>query len=120
MVKMTETAKAYRGTMVNDAVVTMQSHVPTKGQAMMSTQAAIEIHSVLRVSNALARSLVRASSGSTWNLLNSRGPVEKCMKDNGIDTRNVHEVVLVGGFVHAPRSSTWTTSETQWAPLKSA
>ena len=28
---------------------------------------------------------------------NSMGPVEKCLRDYGIDKRDVHEVVLVGG-----------------------
>merc|ERR1712212_1400338 len=28
---------------------------------------------------------------------NSMGPVEKCLRDSGIDKRNVHEVVMVGG-----------------------
>eukprot|EP00972_Heterocapsa_arctica_P104760 15438925-Heterocapsa_arctica.AAC.1 len=39
------------------------------------------------------------------------GPVEKCMRDSGIDKKNVHEVVLVGGSTQfddqgvLPRSS---------------
>ena len=28
---------------------------------------------------------------------NSMGPVEKCLRDSGIDKRNVHDIVLVGG-----------------------
>merc|ERR1711953_433880 len=28
---------------------------------------------------------------------NSMGPVEKCMRDGGVDKKNIHEVVLVGG-----------------------
>ena len=28
---------------------------------------------------------------------NSMGPTEKCLSDSGIDERNVHDVVLVGG-----------------------
>merc|ERR1712241_85628 len=31
------------------------------------------------------------------------GPVEKCLKDSGIDKRNVHEVVLVGGSTRIPK-----------------
>merc|ERR1712137_605234 len=31
------------------------------------------------------------------------GPVEKCMRDSGIDKRNVHEVVLVGGSTRIPK-----------------
>jgi len=34
---------------------------------------------------------------------NSMGPVEKCMRDSGIDKRNVHEVVLVGGSTRIPK-----------------
>merc|ERR1711977_429706 len=34
---------------------------------------------------------------------NSMGPVEKCLRDSGIDKRNVHEVVLVGGSTRIPR-----------------
>merc|ERR1712080_742338 len=33
----------------------------------------------------------------------SMGPVEKCMKDSGIDKRSVHEVVLVGGSTRIPK-----------------
>merc|ERR1719401_534133 len=31
------------------------------------------------------------------------GPVEKCLRDSGIDKRNVHEVVLVGGSTRIPK-----------------
>merc|ERR1712087_1026689 len=31
------------------------------------------------------------------------GPVEKCMRDSGIDKKNVHEVVLVGGSTRIPK-----------------
>jgi len=34
---------------------------------------------------------------------NSMGPVEKCMRDSGIDKRGVHEVVLVGGSTRIPK-----------------
>jgi L1 cell adhesion molecule like protein len=34
---------------------------------------------------------------------NSMGPVEKCLRDSGIDKRNVHEVVLVGGSTRIPK-----------------
>merc|ERR1719383_322007 len=33
---------------------------------------------------------------------NSMGPVEKCLRDSGIDKRNVHDVVLVGGSTRIP------------------
>merc|ERR1711977_584277 len=34
---------------------------------------------------------------------NSMGPVEKCLRDSGIDKRNVHEIVLVGGSTRIPK-----------------
>merc|ERR1712032_159452 len=34
---------------------------------------------------------------------NSMGPVEKCMRDSGIDNKNVHEIVLVGGSTRIPK-----------------
>ena len=34
---------------------------------------------------------------------NSMGPVEKCMRDSGIDKKSVHEVVLVGGSTRIPK-----------------
>ena len=33
---------------------------------------------------------------------NSMGPVEECLRDSGIDKRNVHDVVLVGGSTRIP------------------
>jgi len=34
---------------------------------------------------------------------NSMGPVEKCLRDSGIDKKNVHEVVMVGGSTRIPK-----------------
>lgn len=34
---------------------------------------------------------------------NSMGPVEKVLRDSGIDKKNVHEVVLVGGSTRIPK-----------------
>merc|ERR1711964_337842 len=31
------------------------------------------------------------------------GPVEKCLRDSGIDKKNVHEIVLVGGSTRIPK-----------------
>ena len=33
---------------------------------------------------------------------NSLGPVDKCLRDTGIDKRNGHDVVLVGGSTRIP------------------
>merc|ERR1712196_175891 len=33
-------------------------------------------------------------------------PVEKCLKDSGVDKKNVHEVVLVGGSTRVPKVQT--------------
>merc|ERR1711881_665617 len=34
---------------------------------------------------------------------NSMGPVEKCLKDSGIDKKSVHDLVLVGGSTRIPK-----------------
>ena len=34
---------------------------------------------------------------------NSMGPVEKCLRDSGIDKRNIHEIFLVGGSTRIPK-----------------
>jgi len=34
---------------------------------------------------------------------NSMGPVEKCLRDSGIDKKNVHEIVMVGGSTRIPK-----------------
>ena len=36
-------------------------------------------------------------------LRNSMGPVEKCLRDSGIDKKGVHEVGLVGGSTSIPK-----------------
>merc|ERR1712204_51401 len=37
---------------------------------------------------------------------NSMGPVEKCLRDSGVDKRGVNEVVLVGGSTRIPKVQT--------------
>jgi len=34
---------------------------------------------------------------------NSMTPVEKCLRDSGIDKRNIHEIVMVGGSTRIPK-----------------
>jgi len=34
---------------------------------------------------------------------NSMGPVEKCLRDSGIDKKNIHEIVMVGGSTRIPK-----------------
>ena len=34
---------------------------------------------------------------------NAMGPVEKALRDSGIDKKNVHEIVLVGGSTRIPK-----------------
>jgi L1 cell adhesion molecule like protein len=34
---------------------------------------------------------------------NSMGPVEKVLRDSGVDKKNVHEIVLVGGSTRIPK-----------------
>merc|ERR1719324_278149 len=64
-----------------------------------STQATIEIDSLFDgIDFSCTLSRARFEELNMDYFRNSMGPVEKCMKDSGIDKRNVHEVVLVGGF----------------------
>merc|ERR1719262_1115759 len=56
-----------------------------------STQAAIEIDSIFE--------------GMDY-FRNSMGPVEKVLRDSGIDKRSVHEIVLVGGSTRIPKVQT--------------
>merc|ERR1712125_314361 len=62
-----------------------------------STQATIEIDSLFDgIDFSCSLSRARFEELNMDYFRNSVGPVEKCMKDSGIDKRNVHEVVLVG------------------------
>merc|ERR1712072_207271 len=63
-----------------------------------STQATIEIDSLFEgVDFSCTISRARFEELNMDYFRNSMGPVEKCMRDSGIDKKNVHEVVLVGG-----------------------
>merc|ERR1712022_52163 len=63
-----------------------------------STQATIEIDSLFDgVDYTCSLSRARFEELCMDYFRNSMGPVEKCMRDSGIDKKNVHEVVLVGG-----------------------
>merc|ERR1712194_62504 len=69
-----------------------------------STQATIEIDSLFEgidYSSSLSRARFEELNMDYFR--NSMGPVEKCMRDSGIDKRNVHEVVLVGGSTRIPK-----------------
>merc|ERR1712139_196183 len=65
-----------------------------------STQATIEIDSLF---DGCDYSRARFEELNMDYFRNSMGPVEKCMRDSGIDKRNVHEVVLVGGSTRIPK-----------------
>merc|ERR1712028_212805 len=69
-----------------------------------STQATIEIDSLFEgVDYSCSLSRARFEELNMDYFRNSMGPVEKCMRDSGIDKKNVHEVVLVGGSTRIPK-----------------
>merc|ERR1739848_757100 len=69
-----------------------------------STQATIEIDSLFDgVDYTCSLSRARFEELNMDYFRNSMGPVEKCMRDSGIDKKNVHEVVLVGGSTRIPK-----------------
>merc|ERR1712137_300975 len=69
-----------------------------------STQATIEIDSLFDgIDFSCTLSLARFEELNMDYFRNSMGPVEKCLRDSGIDKRNVHEVVLVGGSTRIPK-----------------
>jgi len=69
-----------------------------------STQATIEIDSLFEgVDYSCSLSRARFEELNMDYFRNSMGPVEKCLRDSGIDKRNVHEVVLVGGSTRIPK-----------------
>merc|ERR1712136_436079 len=68
-----------------------------------STQATIEIDSLFDgIDFSLSLSKARFEELNMDYFRNSMGPVEKCLRDSGIDKRNVHDVVLVGGSTSIP------------------
>merc|ERR1711912_76346 len=69
-----------------------------------STQATIEIDSLFDgIDFSCSLSRARFEDLNMDYFRNSMGPVEKCMRDSGIDKRGVHEVVLVGGSTRIPK-----------------
>jgi len=69
-----------------------------------STQATIEIDSLADgIDFSCTLSRARFEELNMDYFRNSMGPVEKCMRDSGIDKKNVHEVVLVGGSTRIPK-----------------
>merc|ERR1712223_2166742 len=69
-----------------------------------STQATIEIDSLFGgIDYSCSLSRARFEELNMDYFRNSMGPVEKCLRDSGIDKRNVHEVVLVGGSTRIPK-----------------
>jgi L1 cell adhesion molecule like protein len=69
-----------------------------------STQATIEIDSLFDgIDYTCSLSRARFEELNMDYFRNSMGPVEKCMRDSGIDKRSVHEVVLVGGSTRIPK-----------------
>merc|ERR1719502_2531548 len=69
-----------------------------------STQATIEIDNLFDgIDYVCSLSRARFEELNMDYFRNSMGPVEKCMRDSGIDKRSVHEVVLVGGSTRIPK-----------------
>jgi len=69
-----------------------------------STQATIEIDSLYDgIDFSCTISRARFEELNMDYFRNSMGPVEKVMRDSGIDKRNVHEVVMVGGSTRIPK-----------------
>lgn len=69
-----------------------------------TTQASIEIDSLYDGKDYLC-TLTRARFEELCMPLFKKcmGPVEKCLKDSGLDKRSIHEVVLVGGSTRIPK-----------------
>jgi len=69
-----------------------------------STQAAIEIDSLYEgIDYSVNISRARFEELCMDYFRNSMAPVEKCLRDSGIDKKNVHEIVLVGGSTRIPK-----------------
>merc|ERR1712003_408925 len=69
-----------------------------------STQATIEIDSLFDgIDFSCTLSRARFEELNMDYFRNSMGPVEKSLRDSGIDKKNVHEVVLVGGSTRIPK-----------------
>merc|ERR1712032_147108 len=69
-----------------------------------STQATIEIDSLFDgIDYSCSLSRARFEELNMDYFRNSMGPVEKTLRDSGIDKKNVHEMVLVGGSTRIPK-----------------
>jgi len=69
-----------------------------------SAQAIIEIDSIYEgIDYTCTLTRARFEELNMDYFRNSMGPVEKVLRDSGIDKRNVHEVVMVGGSTRIPK-----------------
>merc|ERR1711937_929770 len=69
-----------------------------------STQATIEIDSLFEgIDYSCSPSRARFEELNMDYFRNSMGPVEKCLRDSGIDKKGVHDVVLAGGSTRIPK-----------------
>jgi len=69
-----------------------------------STQATIEIDSLFEgIDFSCTISRARFEELNMDYFRNSMGPVEKALRDSGVDKKNVHEIVLVGGSTRIPK-----------------
>ena len=73
-------------------------------QVEITNQATIEIDSLFEgIDYSCSLSRARFEELCMDYFRNSMGPVEKCLKDSGIDKKSVHDVVLVGGSTRIPK-----------------
>jgi len=69
-----------------------------------STQTTIEIDSLFEgVDFSCTLTRARFEELCMDYFRNSMGPVEKCLRDSGIDKKNIHEIVMVGGSTRIPK-----------------
>merc|ERR1719336_582667 len=69
-----------------------------------STQATIEIDSLFEgIDFSCTLSRARFEELNMDYFRNSMGPVEKSLRDSGVDKKNVNEIVLVGGSTRIPK-----------------
>merc|ERR1712028_247070 len=69
-----------------------------------STQATIEIDSLFDgIDYSCSLSRARFEELNMDYFRNSMGPVEKALRDSGIDKKGIHEIVLVGGSTRIPK-----------------
>ncbi|CAE8601883.1 unnamed protein product [Polarella glacialis] len=76
----------------------------SKRTLALFTQATIEIDSLLEgIYCSYSLSVARFEGLCMDYFRNSMGPVEKALRDSGIDKKNIHELVLACGLIRIPK-----------------